>query len=714
MIYRLTIPIIVLALLIGSISALAPFVPPTSALESPTSPPDLAQLAVPFTRAAPASPQGRIAFVSQRDGNNEIYTMRPDGSDVIRLTNNKADDLFPVWSPDGTAILFTSNRDGNLDIFVMGATGLAPHNLTQNAARDRLGRWSPNGSEIVFQSDRDGNDDIFIMSADGRGTPTQLTTNRAGDFAPAWSPNGQSIAFISDRDGMYEIYSMTREGGVAVRLTKNQSGSIYPAWSPDGQKIAFQSFNGRASDIYVMNVLGGDIVRLTTSPAQDGEPVWSPDGTQIVFYSNRDGNDNIYVMNADGSGQHRVTSSKAVDGTPSWSGTVRNTLNPATGRLVVASDRNIYTINANGSGRAQVTNHPRPIMLGNRVEVSPDGQRIVYTGTCLPPDAGVKFCAYVVDTTGGKSTNLHQVPLNDQICWTPDGQHVAILVDATRAPTPNKSGYATIISDIHGSAAKMFPQAGQDFAWSPDGKRIAFTPAIQEGDIFLMNADGSQVMQLTNAALTANQDGIWFAHRPRWSPDGKWIIYSAIDGIYRIDVRGGSAIRLFGHSAYFLEWSPDGKRIAFDSLDGIYVMNADGGQLTHLGDGVHPLWSPDGHSLAFMRLGDIYTMRDDGSNLIRITTGAGYHTVAWLPTQSYPTVELLEATVFNGGNVRAQPSIKERVLDQIHAGERVRLLAKTRNGAWYQILNARNVTGWVSATLLTLDTATIKQVSIAE
>jgi flagellar FliL protein len=77
-----------------------------------------------------------------------------------------------------------------------------------------------------------------------------------------------------------------------------------------------------------------------------------------------------------------------------------------------------------------------------------------------------------------------------------------------------------------------------------------------------------------------------------------------------------------------------------------------------------------------------------------------------------PATTGLTATVFNGGNVRERP-VTGKPLDQINAGETVQLLAKTSDGGWYQITNIRNITGWVSRTLLTIDPAVIRQVPIA-
>jgi dipeptidyl aminopeptidase/acylaminoacyl peptidase len=85
----------------------------------------------------------RIAFVSRRDGNSEIYVMNADGSNQTNLTNNPADDYDLAWSPDGRQIAFSSWRNGNRDIYVMNADGSNQTRLTTNPADDNRPVWSP-------------------------------------------------------------------------------------------------------------------------------------------------------------------------------------------------------------------------------------------------------------------------------------------------------------------------------------------------------------------------------------------------------------------------------------------------------------------------------------------------------------------------------------------------------------------------------------------
>ena len=145
--------------------------------------------------------QAQIAFVSRRDGNAEIYVMDADGTNQRRLTNNRANDRSPAWSPDGRRIAFVSERDGHVHV--------------------RHG-WPTS--------------EIYVMDADG-GNPQNLTNNPSDDWSPSWSPNGKRIAFVSERDEprVYgDIYVMDADGSDPERLTNNPRDDRYPAWSPDG------------------------------------------------------------------------------------------------------------------------------------------------------------------------------------------------------------------------------------------------------------------------------------------------------------------------------------------------------------------------------------------------------------------------------------------------------------------------------------------------
>ena len=287
----------------------------------------------------------RIAFLSGRSGNSEIYLMNPDGKRVRRITKHPQDDGTPAWSPDGQKITFSSFRDEHRlqgrgpilgEVYVMNPDGTDLINLTQSPKRwEGSSSWSPDGTQIAFTSGErfkwggGFRMNIWVMDADGKNL-RNLTNHDAHDRRPDWSPDGQQIAFQSDRNrdwefefereikGNWEIYVMNADGANPINLTNHPADDGAPSWSPDGRQIAFASDRDGNWEIYVMNADGANPINLTNHPADDGAPSWSPDGRQIAFASDRDGNWEIYVMNADGANPINLTNHPTWDTGPAW------------------------------------------------------------------------------------------------------------------------------------------------------------------------------------------------------------------------------------------------------------------------------------------------------------------------------------------------------------------------------------------------------------
>jgi Tol biopolymer transport system component len=327
----------------------------------------LVPLTTPVAHAAFPGTNGKIVFSSNRDGNEEIYTMNPDGSNVTRLTNNSANDQYPSWSADGTKIVFDSNRDGNFEIYVMDADGSNQTRLTSNSSLDAIPSWSPGGNKILFYSNRDGNDEIYVMNSDGT-SQTNCTNNSASDVQAVWSPDGTKIAFESTRSGSAQVFTMNANcSNVTQRTSSGSNGGA--DWSPDGSQIAFHSNRDANYEVYKMNADGTSQTRLTTDGAAEDSPVWSPDGTQIAFRSVRDGNQEVYTMNADGTSQTNRTSNSASDGDPSWQPIFNLAVNP-TKPLVQEGSTTVISIYLNS-----VSN-----VYGYQFEVNYDSSKVSAVG----------------------------------------------------------------------------------------------------------------------------------------------------------------------------------------------------------------------------------------------------------------------------------------------------------------------------------------------
>lgn len=260
-----------------------------------------------------------VAFVSERDGNPEIYVVSADGRNTRRLTENDVLDGGPTWSPAGDLIAFHSARDGNMEIYVMDPNGGNPKRLTDNPAADTEPAWSTDGSQIAFVSDRDGNPEIYVMNADGS-DPQRLTDDPAPDTSPAWSPDGTQIAFSSQRGGSSIELLLMKTDGSGVQQISNLFGANgwYPAWAPDGRLLSFTSERSNEADVYSMDYQGQDIKRLTKETSWLTSTDWSPDGGWIAYMAGYDGDANLFVMDTTGTDLFRLTDNPADDTDPDW------------------------------------------------------------------------------------------------------------------------------------------------------------------------------------------------------------------------------------------------------------------------------------------------------------------------------------------------------------------------------------------------------------
>lgn len=270
-------------------------------------------------------PKGKIAFISRRDENYEVYLVNPEGD--LNLTNNPAEDIDADVSPDGNKIAFASNRQGTYHIYVMNIDGTELRSLTDSDVDDFTPEWSPDGAHIAFT--RAGS--LMLMDSDGgnvqriaQGEPeTTAAPCKGGAFLGGWSPDGQQLTFYtaSAVKGVGQVCTIGIDGlNLTVVAADPPAYYVEPSWSPDEEWIAYRFIDPESDnyEIYKVRPDGTSRTNLTNSPERDIEPDWSPDGKWIVFASDRLGDMDLYITKPDGSDVARITTAPGKDSDPSW------------------------------------------------------------------------------------------------------------------------------------------------------------------------------------------------------------------------------------------------------------------------------------------------------------------------------------------------------------------------------------------------------------
>jgi Tol biopolymer transport system component len=274
----------------------------------------------------------------------------------------------------------------------------------------------------------------------------------------------------------------------------------------------------------------------------------------------------------------------------------------------------VYVMNADGSGQRRLTYGGVPECGQEWGHAwSPDG-RIAIVSPETPDTGDSKI--YVMNADGsGKRRLTSDTGSESDPAWSPDGRRIAF--------TSGRDGSSGIyVSNADGTEQRLLMPAAVTYpgqlAWSPNGQKIAFTielPKAPEAqtrnlEIHVVNADGSGQRRLTRSPVRDNS--------PVWSPDGRRIAFESNWQVWLMNADGSGKRRLTRKGAHNFNpaWSPEGKRIAFERGRkerevsngaagswglGLYVMNADGnGQQRLTQGGSQPYWSPDGRKIAFV------------------------------------------------------------------------------------------------------------------
>ena len=533
-------------------------------------------------------------------------------------------------SPDGKKIALVDFKG---DIWLRDVTSAKETRLTQTPSYKYWCFWSPDSETIAYLDVLNG---LYVVPAKG-GEPRALVKSdsefiKSGNFAwpTGWTADSQMITCHVSQRGLCAI---PISGGEWKDIYKfpdqdEEKNVGIMALSPDGKLIAYDSKKSGNQDLFVIPVGGGLPIQITDHPESDSSPKWSPDGKYLSFTSTRTGDNSIWAVKISPDGHPEGEPLQVFRGLFSRNAYYDWVGEGKIGICLGAGISNIFMTDLETGKETQLTNilamerHPR---------WSPDGQKIAFISQVSGNDS-----FWLIPSEGRKPipVTLNVPNANEQRyvtrpTWLPDGKailfggffgrDVGIWIVPAEGGVPQKLKFdefeaATQVCDVSPDGAYIAFDYSASETVPEKGKEIKGSRAFGS-DIYVIPFKGGTPKRITNI----EKEGLGFRY-PRWSPDGKKIVFNSLDWLEYNEGRDSEEIYVCSFpegepkpitkkmkaNLVHLCWSPDGKTIFFSMMEKnqpqLYAISSDGGEMKKLNiEGSSPDISPDGKKMVFAR-----------------------------------------------------------------------------------------------------------------
>lgn len=489
----------------------------------------------------------------------------PGGAKLLNMAS--AEGLGYPRFPDHLSGVVVFCAEG--DLWQVSAKGGLARRLTVHRGEELFPKFSPDGKWLAFSGDYDGNQDVFLMPSVG-GVPRRLTFHPADDQVIGWTPDGSSILFRSRRHhphGDWTLHTVPVKGGDPVMLPLDRAARL--TYEPSGKRVAinltsreFRNWKryagGRAAQILVGDLEGGRFKKLTTFKGTNAFPMWHKE--RIYFLSDRTGTMNIWSMTA--SGEDLKQHTRHTD----------------------------YDARFPSLGQGKIVYQHK---AGLRI-LDPE------KGEDRPVDVRV-----VSDALRTRTRFTNPARYLRRFALSSDGSALALEIRGDLHLLPAvKEGVKVRVSWSSSSRE-------QGVAFSPDGKELAtISDRTGETEIHVFDAEGKKPERQVTSG------GNCFKYPPRWSPDGKHLVFSDSENrLFLVPAKGtGNKAPLLVDSSPHgrlseYRFSPDSRYLAYTKPNdnyfrSVFLYDIEKKKITRITDEFHydwsPSWSLDGKYLAFL------------------------------------------------------------------------------------------------------------------